>query len=71
MHCFLVFYIFEDNPAHARINNNHSRSSQQGGAIMLKQRLKHMITLYSAILFDGWHVENVSERTEGERWETL
>lgn len=38
---------------------------------MLKQRLKHMIALYPAILFDGWHVENVSERTEGERGETF
>ncbi|MEI4621579.1 hypothetical protein [Bacillus cereus] len=38
---------------------------------MLKQNLQHMIVLYPAVLFDGWHIENVSERREGEKWETL
>ncbi|PGC24668.1 hypothetical protein COM11_24420 [Bacillus pseudomycoides] len=38
---------------------------------MLKQKLKHMIALYPVVLFDGWHIENVSGRREGEKWETL
>ncbi|MDM5155511.1 hypothetical protein QUF88_17420 [Bacillus sp. DX1.1] len=38
---------------------------------MLKQKFKHMISLYPVLLFDGWHIENISDRQEGEKWETL
>ncbi|WIY59432.1 hypothetical protein [Bacillus arachidis] len=38
---------------------------------MLKQKLEHMVALYPVVLFDGWHIKNVSERSEGEKWETL
>ena len=39
--------------------------------MMLKQNLEHIVALYPSVLFDGWHIENVSERKEGAKWETL
>ncbi|KEK23285.1 hypothetical protein [Bacillus gaemokensis] len=38
---------------------------------MLKQKFSQLIRLYPSLLFDEWHVESVSNRQEGEKWETL
>lgn len=41
------------------------------GAVMLNQKFNHLIPLYPSVLLEDWHVENVSGRQEGEKWETL
>ncbi|EJR53688.1 hypothetical protein IIM_02331 [Bacillus cereus VD107] len=38
---------------------------------MLKQTLHSFALLYPKVLLEGWKVEKVSERNEGEKWETF
>ena len=38
---------------------------------MLKQSMHSFVLLYPEVLLEGWKVEKVSERYEGEKWETF
>lgn len=38
---------------------------------MLKQSMHSFVLLYPHVLLEGWKVEKVSERYEGEKWETF
>lgn len=38
---------------------------------MLKQSMHSFVVLYPKILLEGWKIEGVSERYEGEKWETF
>jgi hypothetical protein len=38
---------------------------------MLKKQFHSFILLYPEILLEGWNIEKVSERYEGEKWETF
>ncbi|MDM5234936.1 hypothetical protein QUF83_01475 [Bacillus cereus] len=38
---------------------------------MLKQSMHSFVLLYPEVLLDGWKIEKVSERFEGEKWETF
>ena len=37
---------------------------------MLKQSMHSFVLLYPNVLLEGWNVEKVSERYEGEKWGT-
>ena len=38
---------------------------------MLKQSMHSFVLLYPKVLLEGWKIERVSERYEGEKWETF
>ena len=38
---------------------------------MLKQSMHSFVLLYPNVLLEGWNVEKVSERYEGEKWGTF
>ncbi len=38
---------------------------------MLKQSMHSFVLLYPHVLLEGWNVEKVSERYEGEKWGTF
>ena len=38
---------------------------------MLKQSMHSFVLLYPSVLLEGWRIEKVSERYEGEKWGLL
>lgn len=53
------------------MNDVLSRTYLAGGVKMLKQSMHSFVLLYPSVLLEGWRIEKVSERYEGEKWGLL
>lgn len=53
------------------MNDVYSRTRIAEGTIYVKAIHDSFVLLYPNVLLEGWNVEKVSERYEGEKWGTF
>ena len=49
----------------------YTRTRIAEGTIYVKKSMYSFVLLYPNVLLEGWNIEKVSERYEGEKWGTF